>query len=166
MKYIVDKGEGWDHRPYWLYIDSVRHFMPQHLYECAANEDNHNLESPNSLHDSWLMSWNVSEIPATIDAEERVVLINCALLGSRQDRIIHLRYKSVLSHEIRKRERADSLERWGHSDLLVHEIQMIDDGVFSHELVFATGYNYIVIFRELKHWVEIIENVVAGVGRT
>jgi hypothetical protein len=44
---------------------------------------------------------------------------------------------------------------------------MINDELFSHELVFATGYSYIVHFGEFEHWVEMIEKASQeGLGRT
>ena len=51
MEYIRWTGSGFDHRPYWDYQSSVGAIMPAHLLSFAANEENHNLTHPNSLHD-------------------------------------------------------------------------------------------------------------------
>jgi hypothetical protein len=54
VKYITSTASSWDHRPYWEYLKTVQ--MPAHIQAFAANEENHDLKSPNSLHDAWLES--------------------------------------------------------------------------------------------------------------
>jgi len=136
MRYIINDSYGWDHGPYWRYLESVRNSMPECIFSFAANPDNHDLTNPNSLHDSWLVSWGVLELPAKLKAKSRQVSIACCLLGSRHDRMIRLNYGCVLSHKIREPADASLLESKGHGDLLVHEMQVLQDGIFSHELVF------------------------------
>ena len=51
MKYIIfAEHTGWDHRPYFTYLEAVRQQMPNHLYEFAANPDHHNLSRAESDH--------------------------------------------------------------------------------------------------------------------
>jgi hypothetical protein len=129
--------------------------MPEFLYAFAANPDNHDLKNPNSLHDSSLVCWGVREFPVKLKPKSRQVSIECCLLGSRHDRMIHLNYGCVLSHQIREPTDAPLSESRGHGDLLVHEIQVLQDGIFSHELVFSTGFSFLAHFREFEHRVEM-----------
>jgi hypothetical protein len=54
MNYIHPFDGSWDHRPYFEYLDGVRHLMGHDIYVFASDTKNHDLTSPNSLHDSWL----------------------------------------------------------------------------------------------------------------
>lgn len=157
MKYIYDDGCGFDHRPYWNYLESIRNAMPEPIYRFSANTEHHDLTHPNSLHDSWLMSWSVNESLIDGKVKSRHVSIECCLLGSRHDRIIRLSYGGVVSHHVREPSDAALLTLRGHGDLLVHEIQLVQEGIFSHELVFSTGFVFLCHFSKFAHRVEMIE---------
>jgi hypothetical protein len=150
MKYIADGERGFDHEPYWRYLDSVEGIMPPHLFKFASNPENHD-GSPNSLHDSWLEYWNVLERVIGDKPKFRELQIEACFLGSRHDRRIHLHYGNVQRHSI-------SAGRFStHGDLLIHELAIEAAGLFSHELLFANGSTFTVHFKDLEHRIELIK---------
>jgi hypothetical protein len=158
MKYIVKGRRGWNHEAYWNYLDSVEGLMPKHVFEFANSSDSHNLTSPNSLHDSWLESWLISERTESESRADRCTQIEARLLGPRHDRYIHLKYGRVESHSIRNSGIAlPSSRRSPHGDLLVHELTIVRDGLFSHELVFAEGSVFEVSFADFECEIVMIQ---------
>jgi len=119
----------------------------------AVNPENHDFVSPNSLHDSWLVHWNVSEQLAGEKKQRRSIQIDVCLLGSRHDRHIILKYGNVRSHSIARAE-TDTLG--GHGDLLVHELRLMREGLFAHEILFSRGTVFLVEFRDFEHRVELL----------
>src|SRR3954466_10398483 len=122
MKFISDDR---NYDPYMQYLESVKGIMPRHMFEFASNIENHNLESPNSLHDSWLQYWRISEVAKHAPRRTGRVQIEACFLGPRHDRYIYLHYKNVGKHSI-----GAGYERaLRHGDLLVHELTIAPDGV-------------------------------------
>lgn len=127
------------------------------VFAFAANPEHHDLNSPNSLHDAWLEYWRIAEIVTTERGRDRCCQIDACFLGSRHDRHIHLEYKNVTQHEIRSVGDPDHRHRQTlHGDLLIHELSVVRDGLFLHELLFATGTVFIVQFTDLVHRVELV----------
>lgn len=161
MKYISNWRGGYDHRPYWEYLQSVEGTMPTHMFEFASNPENHDLTSPNSLHDSWLEYWRIAEVAEDGRRRFRSLKIDACFLGPMHDRHIYLHYKNVEQHAIMPAY--ESPYRGGqHGDLLVHELVMVREGVFSHELVFSLGTVFSVQFAEFEHRVELIGKPAVG----
>jgi hypothetical protein len=158
MEYIARADYGWDHRPYWKYLESARTQMPQHIFGFASNTENHDLTSPNSLHDSWLESWNVREPADTATRKHRSIQIDARFLGSRWDRYIDLTYRNVGRHEILSPEGFAQLpsHKTGHGDLLIHEMRIVRDGLFAHELVFSRGSTFLVEFSDFEHRIQLL----------
>lgn len=152
MKYISDGKRGWDHRPYWQYLESVKGAMPAHMFEFASNDEHHNLTSPNSLHDSWLEYWRIAEIAKQDSHRVRRSQIEACFLGPMHDRYIYLQYTNVERHSIT----ADYDRALQHGDLLVHELAIVREGLYSHELVFAHGMVFMVHFADFEHRIELI----------
>jgi hypothetical protein len=156
MKFIIDGKFGLDHRPYWEYLSSIESRMPAHLFAFASNPEHHDLESPNSLHDSWLEYWSISETKNE-GRSDRSACIDACFLGPRHDRYIYLRYKNVEKHGVHGAGELTSPPRQtSHGDLLVHEMTIVREGLFSHELVFSKGAVFSVEFADFDHCVEII----------
>jgi hypothetical protein len=95
MKYVIPQGGGGDYRPYLRYLESVKHLMPAHLFAFAANPENFNLSSPNSLHDAWLEEWSIAEVALRNGRKKRLIEIKACFLGPQHDRHIFLTYKNV-----------------------------------------------------------------------
>jgi hypothetical protein len=145
MRYIQPHARGGhDHTQYWAYLESARLQISPHIFAFASNPENHDLTSPNSLHDSWLESWNVEEI--SDEARKRSIQIRAKLLGSRHDRQIHLTYGHVRHHSIVSEGKSA-----GHGDLLIHEMRLAEPGWYIHELLFSEGSTFLVAFRDFAH---------------
>jgi len=80
MKYVIPQGGGGDYRPYARYLESVKHLMPAHLFAFAANSENFDLRSPNSLHDAWLEEWSIVEVVLPNERRKRLIEIRDAFL--------------------------------------------------------------------------------------
>jgi hypothetical protein len=156
MKYVVPWGGGGDYGPYMRYLESVKHVMPIELFAFASNKENYDLNSPNSLHDVWLEEWNVAEVRQSAERLDRLIQINSRFLGPRHDRYICLVYKSVQHYAMHNPEEFGMPPRSGHGDLLIHELTIVREGLFEHELRFSRGTVFEVQFREFEHRIEMI----------
>jgi hypothetical protein len=158
MKYVVPWGGGADYDPYMRYLESVKHIMPAELYAFAANIENYDLTSPNSLHDAWLKEWTIAEIALPHERGKRHIEINARFLGPQHDRHIHLIYKNVGSYTMHNPEEFEMppTGRVGHGDLLIHELTIVREGLFEHELRFSRGTVFSVQFTGFEHRIEAI----------
>jgi hypothetical protein len=156
MKYVIPQRGGGDYRPYARYLESVKHLMPAHLFAFAANSENFDLSSPNSLHDAWLEQWCIAEVALPNERRKRLIEINARFLGPQHDRHIHLIYKNVGSYTTHNPEEFERLPRNAHGDLLIHELTVVRDGLFEHELRFSRGTVFSVQFTDFEHRVEVI----------
>jgi hypothetical protein len=148
VKYIHADAEGTDFTEYFEYIQSLRAKLAPHVFEFASNQDYYNL-SRSSLHDAWLISFDVKE-PATGDRREiRSTEISLSLLGSFHDRRITLEYKRVKSYTFSSQDTED-----GHGDLLIHEVRLSGAGFLVHEIQFVHG-NFIIECEDFKHSQEV-----------
>ena len=159
MDYVRWTDLGFDHSPYWAYLKSVEGVMPGSLHAFASNPENHDLTSPNSLHDASLRCWKVTEPALPPDA---TVEIDIELLGPQWDRLIRLWYGEVISYTVDESPAVADQEgvRRGHGDLLVHELRMAEDDSFRHELVFSSGTVFLVQFRAFGHAIEMLDEPV------
>jgi hypothetical protein len=130
--------------------------MPAHLFEFASNPENHDLRSRNSLHDCWLEYWRIAETPR----QERVqnIQIESCFLGAYHDRRIYLTYGNVHGYRMKGPDHLPPSPRHeSHGDLLVHELTMEREGLFTHEMQFSSGAVFAATFEDLDHRVELIE---------
>jgi hypothetical protein len=158
MKYVIPQGGGGDYRPYVLYLESVKHLMPAHLFAFAASSENFDLTSPNSLHDAWLEEWSIAEVALPNERKKRRIEIRARFLGPQHNRHIFLTYKNVGRYAMQNPEEFEMppTGRVGHGDLHIHELTVVRDGLFEHELRFSRGTVLSVQFTDFEHRVEII----------
>src|SRR5262245_31308590 len=159
MKYVIPQNGGGDYRPYERYLETVKHIMPADLFAFAANFENFNLSSPNSLHDAWLGEWSIAEVtPPNEKRSKRVIEIRARFLGPQHDRHIYLTYRNVGSYTMQNPEEFEMppTGRVGHGDLLIHELTVVREGLFEHELRFSRGTVFSVQFTGFEHRIEII----------
>jgi hypothetical protein len=64
--------------------------------------------------------------------------------------MIRLRYSDVISHHIREPPGAPLSARIGHGDLLVHEIQVVQMGIFRTNSCSRQGLYFSFIFMNLS----------------
>ena len=133
MKYVIPQGGGGDYRPYARYLESVKHLMPAHLFAFAANSENFDLRSPNSLDDAWLEEWSIVEVVLPNERRKRLIEIRACFLGPQHDRHILLTYKNVGSYTMQNPEQFEMppIGRVAHGDLLIHELTVVREGYSS-----------------------------------
>jgi hypothetical protein len=149
MKFI---GDDRVYDPYFQYLDQMKGSMLPHIHEFASNTTHHNLTSPNSLHDSWIEYWRISEVVVGEKRSDRRIDIDACLLGPMHDRHIYLHYRDVRQHTITANNGSD------YGDLLVHELTITADGVYVHELLFAGGAVFTVHFSDFAHRIELFKS--------
>jgi len=158
MKYVIPQNGGGDYRPYARYLETVKHIMPADLFAFATNSENFDLTSPNSLHDAWLEEWSITELALTNERKKRRIEMTARFLGPQHDRHIFLTYKNVGRYAIQNPEEFEMppFGRIGHGDLLIHELTVVREGLFEHELRFSRGTVFSVQFAGFEHRIEII----------
>jgi hypothetical protein len=78
--------------------------------------------------------------------------IDARFLGPTHDRYIELTYSKISFYEIRNSpECALSARQVPHGDLLVHELRLVKDGLFAHELLFSNGSVFLTEFSDFAH---------------
>ena len=158
MKYVISQGGDGDYRPYLRYLESVKHLMPADIFAFAANSENFDLTSPSSLHDAWLEEWSIAEVALPNERKKRLIEIKTRFLGPRHDRHIFLTYKNVGSYTMQNPEEFEMppIGRVAHGDLLIHELTVVQEGLFEHELRFSRGTVFAVQFTGFEHRIEAI----------
>jgi hypothetical protein len=157
IKHIVfDEKLGWDHRPYFSYLDSVKSSMPVALYEFAANVNHHNLTSDVSLHDAWLQNISITEVVDTIHRNNKRIDVMTCYLGPFHNLRIHICYQHVFAYKLRGP--SDSAQACSpnksHGDLLMHEVRVASEDLYEHEIWFSSGAAFIIQFRGFNHRIE------------
>jgi hypothetical protein len=147
MEHLKRNAAGvWQFDPYFAYLASVRDRVPEHVYAFASDWAHYALDSPRSLHDSWIEELSVREHAAGPPSGGRQTEITLRFLGPMHDRIQVLRYSDVQSYRVTADETAG-----GHGDLLVHELRLDEHGTLVHELLFASGAAIVVQFADLVY---------------
>ncbi len=134
---------------YFNYIDSIRSSISKETYDFASNWELYSLDSRSSLHDSWLESLVINEVGSGDRDASRECSIILSLFGAYHDRIITLEYIGVERYSINSIDLKNASR--GHSDLLMHEIRLSDNGLIVHEVVFTNGSSFEIVFNGLVH---------------
>lgn len=134
---------------YFNYIESVKESLPLRVYGFASNWDMYSLESPSSLHDSWMESFYIKEDGKGNRKQVRECTAKLALLGAFHDRRIILEYSEVQSYTVHSIELTNGFR--GHADLALHELRAGDDGSVEHEIRFSNGGYIQIVFGDLVH---------------
>jgi hypothetical protein len=147
-----------DFTRYSIYVDSIRHELPPHVYSFASDPRYFNLDSHSSLHDAWLESFTVREAASADQPEIRRMEIAIALLGPFHDRRIHLHYTGVSQYSFSAPPRYGKprYEHTAHGDLFTHEIRLGHDGLLVHELLFERDSTFLIECSDIRHSEEII----------
>ena len=132
--------------------------MPDNLYEFASNAEHYSLTSRVSLHDAWLEKFVMREMPA-IGSGGNAIAITASYLGPFHDRRIHLTYHSVTGYSFFAPPNSFHQPpiQTGHGDLLIHEVRVIGQDVFEHELQFSKGAVFIIQFQSFSQRIDMIE---------
>jgi len=132
MRYIyTDQSGVFQFDRYFAYLQTIRDELGEQIYAFAADRGRYCLDTPGTLHDSWLAILFLTLHPAEKSASKSVSI---ELLGPFHDRNIIFSYLDVVSVDIR----FDFSNANSQVDLLVHEFR-ISNGVIEHECQFDGG---------------------------
>jgi hypothetical protein len=126
--------------------------------ESAAGIGSHvllyDLASGSSLASSWLESFHIRQVRKEESTSHQHVDIAIRFLGPYQDRRILLHYEGVQGYSIYAQGATDKGSLL-HGDVLTHELRKAG-GNYEHEIVFEAGHRFVVKFRKLRHWEEMM----------
>jgi len=164
VKYIVSQdGEpGIFYGRYLEYVETIRDSLPEHIYQFASSEKYFTLNSPHSLHDSWLNSVEIREFRNGERPFDPVVGITLKLLGQHHDRIIILDYEEVVQYifEGSRDVEGQSGFRYGdtfHGDVFTHEVRLSEKGTLIHEIVYVTESFLLIECKNFTYKEEILD---------
>jgi hypothetical protein len=141
MRYILIPGlEGIQYGRYVSYLKSVKGKIPAHVYEFAISEKHFTLNSPNSLHDSWLETAQIKEVNCDGQSvERRRIDAQLVFLGQTHDRRIILDYTDIsyyVFHAPDRRGDARFENVVAHGNCFTHEITLGHANTLIHEFLF------------------------------
>ena len=110
----------------------------------------HNLDSPHSLHDSWMTSLTIKENRKLERPFEPKPTIEIELLGPMHDRSIILTYAGIASYEITGLLNPYNWADTYHGDIMRHEVRLRESGRFIHEIEFSSESRIIVVCKDLQ----------------
>jgi hypothetical protein len=124
---------------YLEYLGENRARLPQNVFEFASNVERHTLNSPHSLHDSWLTSLTVKENRNKERPFEPQPTIELVLLGQMHDREIVLTYKGVTAYQIQGNKNPYNWTDTFQGDVSCHEVRINEQGMLVHEIEFVSN---------------------------
>ena len=133
---------------YLVYMEKNKDLFPTAIYQFATDVCRHKLDSPHSLHDSWLTSITFKENRNKERPFNPKQTLEIILLGQMHDRDIYLKYEGVSVYRIEVSNGNSNDTFLG--DLLKHEIKVTESKSFTHELEFASKSSIFIEFTNLK----------------
>ena len=131
--------------PYFDYIESVKSELPPGLHAFASDVSRYELNGPRTLHDAWLEDFRCSTEYAQdsneITAASVILRLRRRKSGGGTTVLTYSRVEGVEYHGMPS-SRPDRA-----CDLLVHEVTVHADGLYSHALVFDKGIAMSILFR-------------------
>ena len=152
MNHILSDDGMIDFDRYLAYLETVREKLPDHVFSFASDSRHFDLESRTSLHDAWLESAVVKEMPSSNEGNRKVDIV-LTLLGPFHDRLIQLRYSDVERYSLAALTSQQDLGNRpsGHGDLYTHEIRLGEKGQLVHELLFVNDATIFIEFSGFSH---------------
>ena len=135
---------------YKKYIEENKHNFPSHVFEFATDVNRHNLDSPHSLHDSWMTSITIKEnrnLDRPFDPEPTIEI---ELLGQMHDRTIVLSYSGIENYAI---EGLKNPYNWGDTyqgDISCHEVRLNEEGLLVHEILFVSESKITIVCQNFQ----------------
>lgn len=123
---------------YLEYIERLKNQIPTNVYEFATNINRHNIQSPHSLHDSWITSINIKENRNKERPFNPVTTIKIELLGQMHDRNIILEYEEVESYTFEGVKNPHNCTDTYHGDIACHEVRLTENNFLVHEILMAS----------------------------
>jgi len=135
---------------YKMYMEENRVKFPSHVFEFATDVNRHNLDSPHSLHDSWMTSITIKENRNPKRPFNPEPTIEIELLGQMHDRAIILNYSGIENYFI---EGLKNPYNWGDTyqgDISRHEVRLTEEGLLVHEILFVSESKIIIACKDFQ----------------
>lgn len=131
--------------PYFAYIESVKSELPPGLHAFASDVSRYELNGPRTLHDAWLEDFRCSTDYAQDSNEIKTATVTLRLRRRKgRGGTTVLTYSGVEGVEYHGMPSS-----WPDRarDLLVHEVTVHADRIYSHALVFDNDIAMNILFR-------------------
>lgn len=130
---------------YNTYIQDHAGSFPASAFALATAPWYYDPADPRCPHDAWVESLTISEPAQDEHRDQRTLAITIRMLGAYHDGIIQLSYARVFSYALQKPALpTEYLNQDGHSDWLVDELRLNDQGHLIHEIVFASQAHWVI----------------------
>ena len=142
---------------YREYLESIRNQLPANIYQFAVADWKLDFRDHRCLHDSWIESVTVREVPSVEEENDRQTEVALRLQGAFHDGDTTLVYRGVCNYEMRLRGRVDGRRNAGlrrhenHGDWLIDEIRLGSATTVVHEILFSSGASWVIEFRSLEY---------------
>jgi hypothetical protein len=124
--------------------------FPVQVYDFAIDVNRHNLDSPHSLHDSWMTSITIKENRNKERPFDPEPSIEIDLLGQMHDRDIILSYSDIESYQIKGLKNPYN---WGDTyqgDVSCHEVRLNEEGLLIHEILFSSDSTITIVCKNFS----------------
>jgi hypothetical protein len=144
---------------YKEFLESIKEKLPYRVYEFATADWHFDPMDPKCPHDSWLVSFEISEDSKQEDLQQRTNRIDLKLLGAYHDGNIYLRYYGVINYKLERNSFSDDpwlhrLYKKGHGDWLIDEFSISDGGLVVHNIEFSNGVDWEIEFADFSfEWI-------------
>lgn len=126
------------------YLERNKERFPLSVFEFSYDLERHTLNSPHSLHDSWLTSITVRENRKGGRPFEPDPTIELILLGQMHDRDIVLTYRGIVSYVVTGNRNPYNYADTFLGDISCHEVRVTDAGFLMHEIEFVSDSRIII----------------------
>lgn len=147
-----DEHGAWPLDDYFDYIDSVADALPVELRRFATTIESYELQGKYTLHDSRMISMQIAK-ERTVDGVSKLASVDITFLDQRFEGEFSLHYGGVSAFEVAESGLLDSRG----SDVLLHEVSVVSDGVYKHAVMFDGDGGYIVEFRTFERKLDLLK---------
>ena len=120
-------------------MESNKDSFPNHVYEFATDVNRHSLDSPHSLHGSWMTSITIKENRRSKRPFDPSPTIEINLLGPMHDREIVLAYSGVEKYRVDGIKNQKNWRDTYQGDILCHQVTLYRSELITHEIQFASN---------------------------
>ena len=151
---VNNMGSRWSE--YKDYLETIKDKLPPDGYLIGSNYWRLGMSSPGNFHDSWVEKVVISEEPTEgrrhrIKAQHRRLDIFVRLLGSYWDRYHELHYFDVQSYALFFGPEDGERTAVPHSDWLIDEVRLSDNGYMIHEVEFRSGARWLIECKDFTY---------------
>ena len=139
---------------YAEYLASVAGRFPVGALEFAQADWHYDTTDPRCPHDSWLETLEIKEKSIEPSGSQRIVAITATFLGAYHDGTFTLSYSNVSHYCFDKPSNVShkflNLLK-GHSDWLIDEMRLTDDGLVLHEIQFGSEAKWSICCEDVSY---------------